>query len=179
MADAETKAPDALVSFVEGTQLVFLDLKKLHFFKHGVTLRLTVEEDRSHLMVSVLRAFPLSEPGRFFSVRDGANKEVGLIIDPAELSDENRKLLREDVARRYFVPAVKRILAAKERFGTVDWEMETDRGVCKLTTRNLGENVQRPAPGRIIFSDVDDNRYDIRNIDELDLNSQQLLFQHM
>ena len=48
-----------------------------------------------------------------------------------------------------------------------------------MTTRNLGENVQRPAPGRIILSDVDDNRYDIRNIDELDLNSQQLLFQHM
>jgi len=57
--------------------------------------------------------------------------------------------------------------------------METDRGPCKLTTRNLGENVQRPAPGRIILSDVDGNRYDIRNIDDLDLNSQQLLFRHM
>jgi len=26
---------------------------------------------------------------------------------------------------------------------------------------------------------VDDNRYDIRNIDELDRNSQQLLFRHL
>ena len=86
---------------------------------------------------------------------------------------------REELARRYLVPAVQRILTAKERFGTVDWEMETDRGVRKLTTRNLRENVQRPAPGRIILSDVDGNRYDIRNIDELDLNSQQLLFQHL
>ena len=80
---------------------------------------------------------------------------------------------------RYLLPAVKRILTAKERFGTVDWEMETDRGVCKLTTRNLRENLQRPAPGRIILSDVDGNRYDVRNIDELDLNSQLLLFQHV
>ncbi len=179
MAGAEAKTPDAPVSLVEAAQLVFLDLKKLHFFRHGVTLRLTVEEDRSHLKVSVLRAFPLSEPDRFFSVRDDANKEVGMIVDPAELSDENRKLVHEDLARRYLVPAVKRILTAKERFGTVDWEMETDRGVCKLTTRNLRENVQQPAPGRFILSDVDGNRYDIRNIDELDLNSQQLLFQHI
>ena len=179
MTDAEAKAPDAPVSLVEGAQLVFLDLNKLRFFKHGVTLRLTVEGDRSHLMVSVLRAFPLSEPGRFFSVRDGANREVGMIVDPAGLSEENQKLVYEELVRRYLVPAVKRILAAKERFGTVDWEMETDRGVRKLTTRNLRENVQRPAPGRIILSDVDGNRYDIRNIDELDLNSQQLLFQHM
>ena len=176
MADTETKPADAPV---ETTQLVFLDLKRLHFFMHGATLRLTVQEDRSHLKVSVLRAFPLSEPRRFFSVRDGDNKEVGLIVDPAELSDENRKLVHEDLARRYLVPVVKRILTAKERFGTVDWEMETDRGGCKLTTRNLGENVQRPAPGRIILSDVDGNRYDIPNVDELDLKSQQLLFQHM
>ena len=179
MTEAEAKAPDAPVSLVEGAQLVFLDLNKLRFFKHGVTLRLTIEEDRSCLKVSVLRAFPLSAPNRFFSVRDGANKEVGMIIDPTELSDENLELVREELARRYLVPAVQRILTAKERFGTVDWEMETDRGVCKLTTRNLRENLQRPAPGRIILSDVDGNRYDVRNIDELDLNSQQLLFQHL
>src|SRR5205085_10298268 len=174
MTDTEAKTPDAPGSLVEGARLVFLDLKKLHFCKHGVTLRLTVEEDRSYLKVSVLRAFPLSEPNRFFSVRDGANREVGMIVDPAELSDENLELVREEIARRYLVPAVKRILTAKERFGTVDWEMETDRGVRKLTTRNLRENVKRPAPGRILLSDVDGNRYDVHNIDELDLNSQQL-----
>ena len=179
MADAASNTPNAPVSLVQAAQLVFLDLNKLHFFKHGATLRLTVEEDRSHLKVSVQRAFPLSEPSRFFSVRDGANEEVGMIVDPAGLSEENRRLVFEDLARRYLVPAVKRIVTAKEHFGIVDWEMETDRGPCKLTTRNLGENVQRPAPGRIILSDVDGNRYDIRNIDDLDLNSQQLLFRHM
>src|SRR5688572_1468994 len=163
----------------EAPELSFLDLNKLRFFKHGATLHLTVEADRSYLIVSVLRAFPLSEPERYFSVRDGENKEVGLIVEPDELSDENRGLVREDLARRYLTPAVKCIVSAKERFGTVDWEMETDRGMCKLTTRNLRENVQRPAPGRIILNDVDGNRYDIRNIDELDLRSQQLLFQHM
>src|SRR2546430_5654101 len=118
MAGAEAKSPDARVSLVEAAQLVFLDLRKLRFFKHGATLRLTVEEDRSHLKVSVLRAFPLSEPDRFFSVRDGENKEVGTIVDPAGLSEENRKLVYEELVRRYLVPAVKRILAAKERFGT-------------------------------------------------------------
>src|SRR5437762_10300583 len=123
MTDAETETSE---SPAEAAELVFLDVKKLRFFKRGATLRLTVEEDRSHLKVSVLRAFPLSEPGRFFSVRDGGNKEVGMIVDPAELSDENLKLLREELARRYLVPAVKRILTAKERFGTVDWEMETE-----------------------------------------------------
>lgn len=176
MTDTDTQAPESLA---EAAKLVFLDPRKLRFFAYGATLRLTIDEDRSYLKVGLLRAFPLSDSDRFFSVRDGGNEEVGMIADPRELDENNRSLVREDLARRYFLPAVKRICKAKERFGTVDWEMETDRGICKFTTRNLRENVQRPAPGRVILSDVDGNRYDILNIDELDLSSQQLLFQHL
>ena len=168
----EAKTLEAPATLVEASQLAFLEAKKLRFFKHGVTLRLTVEADRSYLTVGILRAFPLSERNRFLSVRDGANQEAGLIVNPAELSVENRKLVEEDLERRYFVPAVKRIAAAKERFGTVEWTMETDRGTCRFTTRNLRENVQRPAPGRIILNDVEGNRYDIRNVDGLSRESQ-------
>ena len=175
----EEKPLETPVTLVEASQLVFLDVKKLRFFTHGVTLRLTVEEDRSYLKVTILRAFPLSEPRRFLSVRDSENKEVGLIVNPAELDVENRRLVDEELERRYLVPAVTRIVAAKERFGTVDWTMETNRGLCRFTTRNLRENVQRPSPGRIILNDVDGNRYDIRNLDDLSLASQELLFRHI
>jgi hypothetical protein len=178
-APEEEKKMDIPVTLVEASQLAFLDGKTLHFFKHGAALRLTVENDRSYLKVSILRVFPLSEPNRFLSIRDDANKEIGLIVHSGELCSENRRLVEEDLERRYFVPAVKRIVAAKERFGTVDWTVETERGLCLFTTRNLRENVQRPAPGRIILSDVDGNRYDIRQIDELDSGSQDLLFRQM
>jgi len=137
----EKKQQEDSIALVEASQLALLDVKRLRFFKHGATLRLTVEGDRSYLKVGILRAFPLSEPSRFLSVRDDANKEAGLIVDPAELSVENRKRVEEDLERRYLVPAVKRIVAAKERFGTVDWTMETDRGVCRFTTRNLREDI--------------------------------------
>ncbi|MCW8131225.1 MAG: DUF1854 domain-containing protein [Planctomycetota bacterium] len=179
MAD-EPKAPaEAPVSLAEAAQLVLLDPKKLRFFRHGDSLRLTVADDRSLLKVAVLRAFPLSSPRRYLSVRDGNNKELGMIPDPEALDAESRALIEKDLERRYLVPWVKRIVATKERFGTVDWEMETDRGLCKLTTRNLRENVQRPAPGRIIITDVDGNRFDIRDVDALDAESQRMLFQNM
>lgn len=176
---AQEKPKETPVTLVEASQLVFLDPKKLRFFKHGATLRLTIEEDRSFPKAGVLRAFPLSDRNRFFSVRDDGDKEIGLIINPGELTDENRRLIEEDLQRRYFVPSVKRIVSAKERFGTVDWTVETDRGICRFTTQNLRENVQRPAPGRIILNDVDGNRYDIRNVDELSGESQELLFRHL
>jgi hypothetical protein len=175
-ADKPKETPATLV---EASRLIFLNPKKLHFFKHGATLRLTIEDDRSFLKVGVLRAFPLSDRNRFFSVRDEAENEIGLIVNPTDLSAENQNLIDEDLQRRYFVPSVKKIVSAKERFGTVDWSVETDRGLCRFTTQNLRENVQRPAPGRIILNDVDGNRYDIRDVDELSRESQELLFRHL
>ena len=167
------------VSLVDAARLVLLEPAALTFFKHGATLRLTVADDRSYLRVSVLRAFPLSEPDRFLSIRDGASKEIGLLVDAAALSPESRALVAADLERRYVVPVVTLIRSAKERFGTVDWTMETDRGVCRFTTRNLRENVQRPSPERLILNDVDGNRYDIRNLDALPRESQELLFRHI
>jgi hypothetical protein len=175
----EEKQQEVPVTLAEASQLVFLDAQKLSFFTHGATLRMTIAGDRSYLKVGILRAFPLSDPSRFLSVRDGANEEVGLIVDPAQLSVEDRRLVEEYLERRYIVPVVTRIVAAKERFGTVDWTVETDRGLCRFTTRNLRESAQRPAPGRIILNDVDGNRYDIRNVADLSRESQDLLFLHI
>jgi Domain of unknown function (DUF1854) len=166
-------------TLVEASRLAFLDPSKLRFIAHGPILRLTIEDDRSILRVGIVRAFPLSEPSRYLSVRDGQGKEVGLIVQPADLRPEDRALVEHDLVRRYLVPAVTRVVSARERFGTVEWTMETDRGVVRFTTRNLRENVQRPSQGRIILNDVDGNRYDIRDVDRLSGPSQDLLFRHL
>jgi hypothetical protein len=175
----QEKSKETPVTLVEASRLVFLDPKKLRFFKHGATLRLTIEEDRSFPQVGVVRAFPFSDRNHFLSIRDSGDKEIGLIVNPTDLSAQDQNLIEEDLQRRYFIPSLKRIISAKERFGTVDWTVETDRGICQFTTQNLRENVQRPAPGRIILNDVDGNRYDIRNLDDLSRESQELLFRHL
>jgi hypothetical protein len=166
-------------TLVEASRLAFLTPAVLHFFERGAVLRMTVDGDRSYLRVTVVRAFPLSDPDRYWSVRDGAGAEIGLIGDPAGLAAADRALLDAQLRRRYFVPVITRIVSARERFGTVEWVMESDRGVCRFTTRNLRENVQRPAPGRIILNDVDGNRYDIRDVDALGRESQERLFHHL
>ena len=178
-ADQTPSPAAAAVTLAEAAQLVLLDPAALTFFTHGATLRLTIADDRSYLRVSVLRAFPLSEPDRFLSIRDGANKEIGLLVDAAALSADNRSLVAADLECRYVIPVVTLIHPAKERFGTVDWTMATDRGEVRFTTRNLRENVQRPSPERLILNDVDGNRYDIRNVDALPRDSQELLFRHI
>ena len=174
-----SETPGAPAPLAEAAELVFLDPGKLHFFRHGAALRLTIEADRSVLSATVLRAFPLSEPRRFLSVRDGGGKELGMLADLAALNAEDRALVESELERRYLVPVIKRVASVKERFGTVEWEMETDRGRCTFTTRNLRENVITPAPGRVILSDVDGNRYDVPNMDQLDAASRGALLAHL
>jgi len=163
----------------EAAELVFLEPAKLHFSRHGATLRLVIDDDRCVLQAGVLRAFPLTEPRRYLSVCDGGGKEVGVLVELAALAAADRQLVEAELERRYLVPVIQRVIAIKERFGTVDWQVETDRGRCNFTTRNLRENVTRPVPGRVIMSDVDGNRYDVPDLDLLDSASRDALLKHL
>jgi Domain of unknown function (DUF1854) len=163
----------------ETADLRYLDPAKLRFFRHGAALRLTVEDEACYLKVAIMRAFPLSHPHQYLSVRDAENKEIGLLVDPTALDRENQSLLAEELERRYVVPVIRRIIGIKERFGTVDWEVETDRGVRTFTTRNMREKVVQPSPGRYLLTDVDENRYDVRDLAALDPASQSWLLRHL
>jgi hypothetical protein len=153
---------------IETEDLRFLDPRRLRFQPNGVRLRLAIEGGDTYSDVSVVRVFPLSNPRRYLSVRDAGDAEIGLIVDAGELDAASRRLVEEHLERRYIVPVVQRVLSARERFGTVDWTVETDRGVRSFTTRNLRENVVQPAPNRYVLTDVDGNRYDVRDVEALD-----------
>jgi hypothetical protein len=178
--DSETKPANPVDhALAEAAQLRILDPAHLHFFKAGATLRLTIEGEISILKAAILRAFPLTLPNQYYSVRDGGGKEVGLIVNPAGLDPENRRLVEADLERRYMTATVRRIRSVEERFGTVDWAVETQHGLNRFTTRDLRDNVLRPAPGRILFTDVEGNRYEIPDLKALDAQSQTWLLRHL
>lgn len=180
-ADVQPSVPSEVkpMALTEAAQLRFLNPKTLRFFTAGATLRLTVENECSYLKVTVMRVFPLSQPQRYLSVRDDDGKEIGMIVNPEALDAENRRLVEADLERRYLVSTVQRILAVQERFGVVDWEVDTQRGLCKFTTRDLRDSVLHPFPGHYLFTDVDGNRYNVPDINDLDPKSRAWLLQHL
>lgn len=172
-------APAGTMGLVEAAQLRMLDSRTLRFFKVGATLRLTVEGESSWLKVAVLRAFPLSQPTRYFSVRDGGGKEIGVLACLDGLDAESRSLVEAEVERRYMVSVIRRIVSVKERFGTVDWDVETQRGTRRFTTRDLRENCLRPSPNHCLITDVENNRFEIPDLCALDAASQSALLRHL
>jgi hypothetical protein len=157
----------------------YLEPKKLRFTKRGSRLQLTVDDETLYEDVDVIRLFPLSDPDCYLSVRDNENKEIGVLVRLAGLEQQDRDLIQERLERRYLMPIVQRVVNVEERFGIAEWEVETSRGKRKFTMRNLRENITQLTPYRCLLSDVDGNRYDVRDLRELDATSKTLLSRYL
>lgn len=153
--------------------LEYLDPRKLHFAKRGDVLRLTIEEDKSYLKVRPVRAFPLTELNEFIGLLDAiSGHDIGMLRSLKGLDGPTRQLVQKELEKRYFIPKIKRIVQAKKEFGTVYWDVETDRGNRKFVMRGIRDSTHEIEPGRYLINDVDGNRFEIFRIDDLDSRSQ-------
>jgi hypothetical protein len=132
------------------------------------TLRILVPDDRCAMRVESLRAFPLSHPEEYIVLRDGSGAEIGLVRNLKELPTAAAPLVREQLQRRYFLPQVTEIYNISERFGSSVWDLQTDRGRCEVTTRQMNESVFEINPGRYLITDVEGNRYEVKDLNALD-----------
>lgn len=132
-----------------------------------------------YLRVVVRRLRPLNDPAHWISFWANDEVEIGILKDPATLDPESRKLLDEELEKRYFTPTILRIYAVKERFGVHDWEVETDRGPRTFSVRGLHQNVKQVPPARLLITDVLGNRYDIPDVRRLDPKSYAKIARHL
>lgn len=160
----------------DATRLRYLEPAELTFSRSaGGVLRLTLP-DRSHRQVSVARTRPLTAPEIYLSVLDG-EKEIGLIRDLTELPPEQQELVRAELDRRYFQPVVRKVVELRDSHGAYHWEVETDRGHASFDTQHPRHAVTRLEGGRWLIRASDQNRYEIRDLDAMDLRSRKLLFE--
>ena len=160
-------------------ELRILDPKKMRVFRNAGVPRLTLENDRSWAKISVARAFPLSDPEHYIGFLDGAGKDVGMLHDPSLLDPDSRKLVEEELEKRYFVPIVERVVSVKEEFGTIYWTVETDRGAKEIIVRNLRDNIQELSASRIIITDADGNRFEFPDTGKLDNKSMGIIMRNL
>ena len=123
------------------------------------------------------RLFPFSNTSMYITLLDKNEKEVGFIRNLEELDEQSVKVLEECFAEYYMIPQITAILAISEKFGSLKWTVETDRGVITFRIMNRQSDVKRMhGTNRILFRDSNDNRYEIRDYTALDTASQRKLF---
>lgn len=114
-------------------------------------------------VVYAYRSFPLSLGDKYLSIRDEKDKEIGMIADLADYTREQRELIRLELERRYFTPVVRSVAKMKEEFGFIYWEVDTDRGMRRFTTRGSHDSILPISDQHLIVMDVDGNRFEIED----------------
>ncbi|MBC7806661.1 MAG: DUF1854 domain-containing protein [Akkermansiaceae bacterium] len=143
----------------------------------SATVRLTVENDpslspdRSYRQVRIARAFPFANPDKYIGLRDGADKDIGTFVTLDGIDKESRQIITEELERRYFLPVWKRTVRILDKYGIVEWEMETDRGIRTYLLRNIKDSVQHLSFNRVLVTDPDGNRFEIADTSILDPRS--------
>ena len=107
--------------------------------------------------------FPFTHPIEFISLRDEKGKEIGIIKNLNDLPGEAKNLLKEELTRRYLIPVIKNIIQIDEEFGNYRWEVITDRGKKTFYVKGRSENLAFINDWRIVLTDIEKCRYEIRD----------------
>lgn len=140
----------------------------------GSQLSLIAAAGVRHDNLRPVRLFPLTEPRHWISLVDEKGREASCIDDLDALDPEQREIVEAALARRDFVPVVKRITAIKRATEGHDWHVETDRGptVFRIET---DESIQSLGGTRLVIFDKAGTRYLIPDVAALDHDSRRKL----
>jgi len=130
-----------------------------------------------HVGVEPVRSFPISDPDRGISVCDAQGHELVWIERLDDVPPPVRRLLEEHLARREFLPVLRRILRISTMEPT-EWEVETDRGPTTFLL-NSEDDVRRLDDHRALIKDAHGIRYFIPDTRALDAASRRLLERYL
>ena len=126
-------------------------------------------DGKTHKRIGVYLTFPLSDPESFISIReaDEKAKEIGVIKKLSDIAPDQAELIREQIKLRYFMPEITKVIDVKDEYGYAYWNVITSFGACRFTTGMGGDSVVSLSDARILITDIDGNRYEIRDFNAM------------
>ena len=121
------------------------------------------------------RLFPVNAASVYITLLDKDGSEVGIIRALDDLAPDSRAAIEYSLKDYYLVPTITRIISITEKYGTLHWVVETDRGIKEFDIRNRNHDIKVFPDGRGRVRDSDDNRYVIADYRKLDKHSRSRL----
>lgn len=121
------------------------------------------------------RLFPISGLTKYISLLDKNGKETAIIRDIETLMPKSKAVIVNSLEEYYLIPKIISVLDRTEKYGILKWTVETDKGVRTFEIKNRNSDIKALFDGRILVRDRDDNRYEIPDVNKLDIKSIRLL----
>jgi ATP-binding cassette subfamily B protein len=147
---------------------------------HDAWGRLVLVDDDGHKFVGVepIRSFPITDPDHWISLCDADGRELVCLENLAEVPEALREILEQDLARREFVPVIRRIVHVTAGVEPSHWDLETDRGRTQVVVKNA-EDVRRLGHASAVVRDDQGIRYLIPDTTHLDHHSRRILDRYL
>jgi hypothetical protein len=141
-------------------------------------LVLTDPDGQTHVGLTPVRGFPFSAPTEWISLCDADGHEVVSVADIRQLPPEPRALLEAELARREFIPVIRRIHRVSPGAEPTDWHVETDRGETRFQLTSE-DHIRRLDSNRALITDSHGVRYQIPNLTTLDPQTRRILRRYL
>lgn len=153
----------------EMLRIRYLNRENARFERTGTGfLSLRVGEE-FYPRVQVVRMFPFSDKDSFLSIRtaEERSKEIGIVERLEDMDGETAGMLEEQLTLHYFTPIIERVDRIKDEYGFAYWDVVTNHGPCRFTIRMGGNSVVHLSESRILIMDIDENRFEIPDVNKL------------
>ena len=134
-------------------------------------VNLTLSDGRELSRLEPRRLFPISREYEYITLLDESGVEVALIKSLSELDPESCENVKRGLDDYYLIPHITRIISKQDKYGTLRWTVETDRGIKSFDIRNRNHDIRVYKDGKVRIRDADDNRYTIDDYRKLDAQS--------
>jgi hypothetical protein len=138
-------------------------------------VNLTLADGTVYERLEPRRLFPVSRANTYITLLNSDGVEIGVIRALTDLNPASLERIEYSLNDYYLVPHIVRILSVSEKYGTIHWSVETDRGLKEFDIRNRNHDIRVYADGRVRVRDSDDNRYIIQDYRKLDKHSRKQL----
>ncbi len=152
---------------------VWLTPENASFLMKNGLLYLTLNGEETG--VTLFRQFPFDLLWEYISVLDEEEREKGIVRSVDLFDAETKELLVRELKKRYYSVTVTKILSVRERFGFSYWRVETEEGERKFTLRDTLKNITSVNGSRVLFTDVNGNRFEVPDLASLDVKSRKRL----
>jgi hypothetical protein len=137
-------------------------------------LCLQAESGQFYEQVLPVKAFPISLPEQSIAIVDRDGHELVWLDDLNQISADNQRMIKEELAHREFMPVLTRITAVSSFATPSTWDVETSRGTTQFVLKGE-EDIRRISKDTYLISDNHGVQYLIENIQLLDKHSRRLL----
>jgi ABC-type multidrug transport system ATPase subunit len=185
-AEAPTKSADAPAESASTTaaSITWLDPAR-HRFTIGPQERIEMglpDQDPAS-GIFIIRTFPATHPDEYLSVRGwdehGDEVELGMIRRLDAWPEADRTVIHAALQRRSLIREVRRVHEVRLIHGYLDFDVDTDVGRRRFTTRwTQGQAFDFGTGGKMLV-DTDENRWVVPRIDDLPTADRERFLQYV